>query len=228
MTTALMLCSAVILPLTSGGGVNVSLTESTRSEVKKTVISQGFSTISESTNSTVGKWKLEMTMPFTAEDWSNLNQNGTITFKVGKQTLEKKFGAGDGFSPASKTFKFDLTKHVIAATGFKYITLPTDLPPSPAPAQGTKLVFGSGTLEFKGSQLKITLSSVGNAAPSLAGENFLALGDGAFEGRLPFDVTVGGQTQHAELAITGSIKRKDISRDDVTGNIEQMSLSGKA
>jgi hypothetical protein len=81
---------------------------------------------------------------------------------------------------------------------------------------------------FKGSQLRNTVSSFGNAAPSLAGENFLSLGQGAFQGSLPFDVTVGGETRHAELAITGSLKRKDTSRDEVTGNIVQMYLSGKA
>lgn len=226
--TAFMLCSAAILPVTSGGGLNVSLAESTRSEVKKTVMSQGTGTLSESTTCTVGKWKLELTMPFTADQWAHLNQDGTITLKVGNQTLEKKVGSGDGFSPSSKAFKFNFTKPVVVGTGFKYLTLPTDLPPSPAPAPGTKQIFGSGTLEFKGSQLKITVSSFGNAAPSLAGENFLSLGEGAFEGSLPFDVNVGGQTQHTELAITGSLKRKDISRDEVTGNVVQMSLSGKA
>jgi hypothetical protein len=106
--------------------------------------------------------------------------------------------------------------------------LPTDPPPTPTAAAGTKQIFGSGTLEFKGTQLKITLSSVGNAAPSLACENFLSLGEGSFEGKLPFDLTIGGQSQHADLAISGSIKRKDISRDEVSGNIVQMSLSGKA
>jgi hypothetical protein len=216
------------LPITSGGGFNVSLVESTRSEVKKTVINQGTGALSESTTCTVGKWKLELTMPFTTEEWSHLDQEGTITLKVGNQTLEKKLETGDGLTPVVKTFKFNLTKPVVVGTGFKYLTLPTDLPPSPAPAPGTKQIFGSGTLVFKGSQLRNTVSSFGNAAPSLAGENFLSLGQGAFQGSLPFDVTVGGETRHAELAITGSLKRKDTSRDEVTGNIVQMYLSGKA
>ena len=222
-----MLCSGILLPLTSGAGLNVSLTESSRSELKQTVVSQGLSTLTDSTSSTQAKWKIELTTSFTSEDWSKLGRDGTITIKIGKQTLEKKIEAGDGFSAEAKTFKFNLTQPVVVSEGYKYLRLPSDPPPSPQPAPGTKQVIGSGTLEFKGSQLKITLSSSGRAAPSLASGTFLSLGDGGFEGKLPFDVTICGQTQHADLIITGSMKRRDYSREDVSGYTAQMSLSGK-
>jgi hypothetical protein len=229
MLLATLLVSA-LAHSTGGSAATVTLIESTRTELKKTVTPQGFSAITESSTSISSKWKMEATVPFSADQWAKLGQDGTLSLKVGDEVLNRKISTGDGFDPKSHSFAFKFSRPVEAVTGFKYLVLPTDPPPTPAPAKGTRLVFAAGSLELVGSTVKITLWSSGNAAPSLAGENFVNLGDGPFEGKLPVELTVGDQSAKVELEISGLVKRKNISNEDkgISGSLVQLSLSGKA
>ncbi len=209
-------------------GAKFALTESTRSDTTKTVIEQGFSSMTEERTSVHSQWKFEATIPFSAAEWAQLGQDGTVSVKVGKQLVEKKISAGDGFDPKSSSFAFKLTRPVVVSAGFKYLTLPTDKPTPPAPAPGTRMVYGQGSLEFKDAVLKISFSSTGKSGPSLAGENFVGVGDGSFEGTLPFELTAGNQHQESEFTITGTAKHKDRKKVESFGRSVQLSLTGKA
>ena len=179
------------------------------------------------------QWKFEATIPFSAAEWSQLGQDGTVSVKVGKQFIEKKISASDGFNPKSNSFSFKLTRPVVVVSGFKFLTLPTDKPAPPAPAPGTRVVYGQGSLQFKDSTLKIIFSTAGKSGLSLAGESFVAVGDGSFEGKLPLELTAGTQHRESELKITGTAKHRDTLKDDpigttVVGRTVQLSLTGKA
>ncbi len=210
-----------------------SLSESTRSSTTKTVIQQISSSITEENTSFQSQWKFEATIPFSSNEWAQLGQDGTVSLKIGKQFIEERISAADGFNSKSGSFTFKLTKPVVVSTGFKYITLPTDRPALPTPAPGTRIVYGNGSLQFKDSTLKITFSSVGKSGPSLAGESFVSVGDGSFEGKLPFELTAGTQHRESELTITGNAKHRDSQKDGsmgttVSGTTVQLSLTGKA
>ena len=226
----------VISALIPGAGTDLgskfALTESTRSVTTKTVTQNGFSSMTEESTAVQSQWKFEASVPFSAEEWAQLGQEGSISVKVGKQVIEEKIGPGDGFNPKRNSFSFKLTRPVVAFTGFKYLTLPTDKPVPPAPAPGTRVVYGQGSLEFKDATLKITFSTSGKSGPSLAADSFVAVEDGEFEGKLPCELTVGAHHQESELKITGSAKHRDNVREDpfrptVVGRTVQLSLTGK-
>jgi len=232
MLQTLLVISALLPSSGADLGTKFALTESTRSNTTKTVIQHGLSSMTEQSTSTQSRWKFEATIPFSAEEWTQLGQDGTVSVKVGKQLIEEKIAAGDGFNPKSNSFTFKLTRPVAVFSGFKYLTLPTDKPAPPAPAPGTRVVYGQGSLEFRGASLKITFSSVGKSGLSLAGENFVAVGDGEFEGKLPFELTAGTQHRESELKISGTAKHRDTLKDDLTrptvvGTTVQLTLTGK-
>jgi hypothetical protein len=214
-------------------GAKFALTESTRSDTTKTVTQQGLSSMTEESTSYQSQWKFEAAIPFSAAEWAQMGQDGTVSVKLGKQLIEKKISASDGFNPKSNSFTFKLTRPVGVFSGYKYLTLPTDKPAPPAPAPGTRVVYGQGSLEFKDATLKITFSTAGKSGLSLAGESFVAVGDGSFEGKLPCELTAGNQHLESELKISGTAKHRDTLKDDpmgttVVGRTVQLSLTGKA
>lgn len=229
-----ILCVAAISSLVGiDAGAKLAVTETTRSDTTKTVTQQAFSSMTEESTCCQSQWKVEASIPFSADDWRQLGQDGTISLKIGKQLVEKKISPSDGFKPTRNSFTFKLTRPVGVATGFKYLTLPTDKPLPPAPPAGTRVVYGNGSLEFKNGTLKMDLWSAGKSGPSLLGESFVAVGDGSFEGRLPFEITVGNQHHVSELNITGTAKHRDKLNNDtngstVVGTTVQLALTGKA
>ena len=233
MVQAILLISMLSSGSATGPVSKFALTESTRSVTTKTVIQQMSSTMSEESTSFQSQWKFEASVPFTADQWAMLAQVGTFSVKVGKQLIEENFSANDGFNPKNNSFKFKLTKPVVADSGYKYITLPTDKPATPAPAPGTKFIYGQGSIEFKGGTLKISLSTIGKSGMALVGENFVAVVDGNFEGKLPIEVTAGTQHLESEFNITGTAKHRDSLKDEpmgttTVGRTVQLSLTGKS
>lgn len=189
--------------------------------------------MTEEKTSFQSRWKFEATIPFSAADWAQLGQDEAISVKIGSQLIEKKISASDGFNPKRYSFAFKLTRPVGTSPVFKYLTLPTDMPAAPGPARGTRVVYGQGSIEFKDASLKIIFSTVGKSGLSLAGQSFVAVGDGSFEGKIPVELTAGTRHLASELKITGTAKHKDTLNDDpigatVVGRTVQLSLTGKS
>jgi hypothetical protein len=233
MLQTILLISALSSSSGADQGAKFALTESTRSDTIKTVTQQNSGSMTEESTSFQSQWKFQATIPFTAAEWSQLGQDASVSVKVGKQLIEEKISTSDGFNPKSNSFSFKLTRPVVGSSVYKYLTLPTDMPAAPAPAAGTRVIYGQGSLEFKDGFLKITFSTTGKSGPAFAGENFVAVEDGSFEGKLPIELTAGTQHQESELKITGTAKHRDTLKDDpigttVVGRTVQLSLTGKA
>lgn len=231
MLPTILILSA--LSPSSDTGAKFTLTELTRSNTVKTVTPNGFSSMTEESTSFQSQWKFEATIPFTAAEWSQLGQDESVSVKIGKQVIERKISESDGFNPKNNSFSFKLTRPVGVFSGYKYLTLPTDKPAPAAPAPGTRVVYGQGSLEFKDGTLKIALWTAGKSGQSLAGENFVAVGDGSFEGKLPVELIAGTQHLESELKIAGTAKERDTLKNDangptVVGRTVQLSLTGKA
>jgi hypothetical protein len=214
-------------------GTRFALTESTRSDTTKTVTTQMTSSMTEECTSVQSQWRFEAEIPFSAAEWTELGHDGTVSAKIGNQLIEEKISANDGFNPKASSYVFKLTRPVFASRGFVYLTLPTDKPALPSPPSGTRLVYGKGSLEFNGATLKIIFSTAGRSRLSLAGENFVAVENGSFEGKLPVELTAGTQRRESELIIEGTAKHKDIRKDGsngaiVVGRAIQLSLTGKS
>ena len=70
----------------------------------------------------------------------------------------------------------------------------------------------------------------------LAGDmqpSFVAVGDGSFEGKLPFELTAGTEHRESEFKITGTARHRDTQGNDpigptVVGRTVQLSLTGRA
>lgn len=225
--------AALSLGSGSDPGARFLLTESIRSDTTKTVIEQGSGSMTQESTAIRSQWRFEATIPFTAAEWTRLGRDGTVSVKIGKQLVEEKISPGDGFDPKNTLFTFKLTQPLVAYSGFRYLTLPTDQPAPPAPPKGTRTVYGHGSIQFKDSTLRIRLATDGGSALSLAAQNFVAVGEGSFEGTLPIELTAGTRHQESELKITGTARHRDTLKDEpmgttVLGRDVQLSLSGKA